>query len=79
MMAVAGARRGDVSGALDHLRRAVSLNPENRSIARQDPELDSLRDAPAFRAALDAPPPDGAAARSQGAVVRPLRPTKARR
>src|SRR3954468_8618584 len=35
MMAVVSARRTDPSGALDHLRRAVSLNPENRSLARQ--------------------------------------------
>jgi tetratricopeptide (TPR) repeat protein len=74
MMAVASVRRGDVTGALEHLRRAVSLNPENRSIARQDPELDSLRDAPAFRAALDTPPAEGAAGRPQSAAARALRP-----
>lgn len=67
MMAVASARRNDVSAALDHLRRAVALNPENRSIARQDPELDSLREAAAFKAALDTPPAEGAAARPQAA------------
>ena len=72
MMAVASARRNDVSAALDHLRRAVALNPENRSIARQDPELDSLREAPAFKAALDTPPAEGAAARPS-AVIRAVR------
>ena len=41
MMAVAITRRNDRGTALDHLRRAVALNPENRSIARQDPELDT--------------------------------------
>src|SRR5258708_11658099 len=35
MMAVTIARRGDVNAALEHLRRAVALNSENRSIARQ--------------------------------------------
>jgi tetratricopeptide (TPR) repeat protein len=74
MMAVASSRRGDVNAALDHLRRAVALNPENRSIARQDPELDSLRDAPAFRIALEAPPAEGAVARPQQAAARALRP-----
>jgi Tfp pilus assembly protein PilF len=74
MMAVASARRSDFSGALDHLRRAVALNPENRSIARQDPELDLLRDAPAFRAAVDTPPAEGALARPQAAVARAMRP-----
>jgi tetratricopeptide (TPR) repeat protein len=73
MMAVASARRSEVNAALDHLRRAVALNPENRSIARQDPELDSLRDAAAFKAALETPPVEGAAARPQSAV-RAVRP-----
>ena len=75
MMAVASARRSDVNAALDHLRRAVALNPENRSIARQDPELESLRDAPAFKAALDTPPAEGAAASARPqASVRAARP-----
>jgi hypothetical protein len=74
MMSVAKTRRGDVTGALDHLRRAVALNPENRSIARQDPELDSVRDAPAFRAALDAAPAERAVARPQPAALRAARP-----
>ena len=69
MMAVSSARRGDTGAALDHLRRAVALNPENRSIARQDPELESLRDAPAFKAALDASPAEGAVARPQAAAA----------
>jgi Tfp pilus assembly protein PilF len=75
MMSVASVRRGDVNAALDHLRRAVSLNPENRSIARQDPELDSLREVPAFKTALDTPPVEGAvaAARPQ-ASIRAARP-----
>jgi hypothetical protein len=47
----------------------VSLNPENRSIARQDPELDPLRDAPGFKAALDTPPAEGAMARPQAAAA----------
>jgi Tfp pilus assembly protein PilF len=76
MMSVASARRGDVNAALDHLRRAVSLNPENRSIARQDPELDSLRDAPAFKAALETPPVEGAvaSARPQTTLRAAVRP-----
>ena len=74
MMSVASARRGDTTAALEHLRRAVALNPENRSIARQDPELDLLRDAAAFKAALDTPPAEGAAARPQAAAARIARP-----
>jgi len=55
MMAVASLRRGNASDALDHLQNAVLLNPENRSLARQDPDLEPLRDQPAFRQAIDAP------------------------
>src|SRR5262245_33320133 len=70
MMAVVAVRRGDTAGALDHLRQAISLNPENRSLARQDPELEALRDDPAFRAAVEA------AASDQGA--RPAAPQRPR-
>ena len=61
MMAVASMRRSDPDSALDHLRHAVTLNPENRSLARQDPDLDALRYAPGFRAALDVPLPEAVA------------------
>jgi len=74
MMAVVSARRSDLPTALDHLKQAVSLNPENRSLARQDPDLDALRDEPAFKAALDTPPVEGAA-RAAAPKARP----KARR
>lgn len=79
MMAVVSTRRGDAAAALDHLRRAVALNPENRSIARQDPELDTLRDAPAFKAALDTPPAEGAMARPQAAAAARMARLKPRR
>jgi tetratricopeptide (TPR) repeat protein len=58
MMAVVATRRGELGGALDHLRQAVSLNPENRSLARQDPELEALREDTAFKAVVDAPAAD---------------------
>jgi Tfp pilus assembly protein PilF len=61
MMAVVAVRRADAVAALDHLRQAVSLNPENRSLARQDPELEALRDEPTFRALVDGPASDSSA------------------
>lgn len=79
MMAVASVRRNDINAAIDHLRRAVALNPENRSIARQDPELDSIRENPAFKAALDTPPAEGASPRLQPAVRAMVRPKPPRR
>lgn len=59
MMAVISARRSDTAGALEHLRQAVSLNPENRSLARQDPELEALRDEASFKSIVEAPSADG--------------------
>jgi hypothetical protein len=55
MMATISARRGESGTALEHLRQAVSLNPDNRSLARQDPELEPLRDHPDFRAVTEPP------------------------
>lgn len=79
MMAVVSVRRNDVNAANEHLRRAVALNPENRSIARQDPELDTIRETPGFKAALDAPPAEGATARPQAALRAVARPKPTRR
>ena len=56
MMAAALAARGQQPEALEHLRQAVSLNPENRSLARQDPDLEPIRELDGFREALEAPP-----------------------
>lgn len=56
IMAVALGMRNRSDEALEHLRQAIALNPENRSLARQDPDLDILRDHDRFRDALDTPP-----------------------
>lgn len=56
IMAVALGMRNRAEEALEHLRRAIALNPENRSLARQDPDLDTVRDHDRFRDALDTPP-----------------------
>jgi len=77
MMAVATARRGDAERSFEHLRQAVALNPENRSLARQDPELESLRLLSGFADALETPPAAAAAVdRSSGS---PAKVRKARR
>jgi tetratricopeptide (TPR) repeat protein len=77
MMAVASVRRSDPAAAVEHIRRAVSLNPENRSLARQDPELDALRDDAAFRAALDTPTAEPVGARAAAAsAVRARKPRR---
>jgi tetratricopeptide (TPR) repeat protein len=55
IMAVALSMRGRPDTALDHLRQAIALNPENRSLARQDPDLDALRNHESFRSVLDTP------------------------
>ena len=56
MLAVAHAQRGEHAEAIAHLERAIALNPENRALARRDPDLEPLRDDDAFRTALDTPP-----------------------
>jgi tetratricopeptide (TPR) repeat protein len=71
MLAVAHAQRDEHAEAVAHLERAIALNPENRALARTDPDLEPLRDDDAFRAALEAPP---SAPRSP----HPRRPFKAR-
>jgi tetratricopeptide (TPR) repeat protein len=55
MLAVAHAQRDEHAEAVAHLERAIALNPENRGLARTDPDLEPLRDDDAFRAALEAP------------------------
>jgi tetratricopeptide (TPR) repeat protein len=54
IMSVALADKGDTSLALVHLRQAISLNPENRSVALQDPDLRVLHELESFHQALEA-------------------------
>ena len=56
IMAAALSLRGRSEEAIRHLQRAIALNPQNRSQARQDPDLDSIRQLPGFRMALETPP-----------------------
>ena len=53
MLAVVETNRGDVTAALRHIERAVSLNAENRYTALQDSDLEQLRDDPAFNATVE--------------------------
>jgi len=74
MLAVAHAQRAEHAEAIAHLERAIALNPENRSLARRDPDLEVLRGDDAFRAALES----GPVAPMDRGVRRPLRPKLAR-
>lgn len=55
MLAVAHAQRGELAEAVAHVERAIAINPENRALARTDPDLDPLREDDSFRTALEAP------------------------
>lgn len=55
IMAVALASHGDTFEALTHLKRSIELNPDNRALARQDPDLEDVRDLDGFREALEVP------------------------
>jgi outer membrane protein assembly factor BamD (BamD/ComL family) len=72
MLAVAHAQRDEHAEAVAHLERAIALNPENRALARTDPDLEPLRDDDAFRAALE--PPAG----GRAVVRRPFKTRSAR-
>ncbi len=73
MLAVAHAQRGELAEAVAHVERAIALNPDNRALARTDPDLDPLRDDESFRAAVEAPPQARLESRR-----RPVRPRSAR-
>jgi tetratricopeptide (TPR) repeat protein len=53
MLAVAHAQRGEIAESIAHLERAIALNPENRALARRDPDLDPLHSDEAFQAAVE--------------------------
>lgn len=55
IMAVTLTDQGKHAEAVDFLRQAIELNPDNRSLARQDPDLAVLRDTDGCRELLDAP------------------------
>jgi Tfp pilus assembly protein PilF len=53
MLAVTHVLSGQDEAALRHLKRAIQLNPENRSLARQEPDFEDLRRRDGFRVMLD--------------------------
>jgi tetratricopeptide (TPR) repeat protein len=73
MLAVAHAQRGEHAEALAHLERAIALNPENRGLARRDPDLEPLRGHESFRGALDTTPLPGNTARRPAIRTRTAR------
>jgi tetratricopeptide (TPR) repeat protein len=53
IMAVALSERRQFADAVDHLRQSIELNPDNRAVARQDPDLTVLRETNGCRELLD--------------------------
>ena len=53
MMAAALSARGRRDEALDHLKRSIALNPGNRTQAREDPDLENIRDHAEFRSLVE--------------------------
>ena len=70
MMATALSARGRREEALEHLKRSIALNPENRTQARQDPDLESIRDHEGFRAALESAPDGDSASKRKPVAAR---------
>jgi len=77
MLAVAHAQRGEHAEAIAHLERAIALNPENRALARRDPDLEVLRQDESFRATLD-PAGTGGVSPRLDRTRRPIRTKSAR-
>ncbi len=63
MLAVIHALRGNSEQGAALLQRAIEVNPENRSLARQDPDLESLRRQDGIRALLETASPSRSARR----------------
>jgi tetratricopeptide (TPR) repeat protein len=57
MLASVLALRDKLEEAVPLLLRAITLNPDNRSLARHDPDLEALREFESVRAALEATSP----------------------
>ena len=57
MLASVLALRDDLDEAVPLLLRAIELNPDNRTLARHDPDLEALREFDNVRAALEATSP----------------------
>ena len=58
-LAIALARQGDLDGAIEHVRRALELDPDNGEAATNLKQLRALRKRRAARAAEDAAPTGG--------------------
>ena len=69
MLAVAHAQRGEHAEAIAHLERAIALNPENRALARRDPDLEPLREDERSSADARTSPPRGS-----GSAIRAIDP-----
>jgi tetratricopeptide (TPR) repeat protein len=57
MLASVLALRDEIDEAVPLLLRAIELNPDNRALARHDPDLEPLREFDSVRAALEATSP----------------------
>ena len=57
MLASVLALRDETDKAVPILLRAIELNPDNRTLARHDPDLEALREVDSVRTALEAASP----------------------
>jgi tetratricopeptide (TPR) repeat protein len=55
MLATAHAQRGNVEVAIPYLEQAIASNPDNRVLARFDPDLAGLRAEDTIAALLESP------------------------
>jgi tetratricopeptide (TPR) repeat protein len=55
LLAIAHAQRGNLEVAIPYLQQAIASNPDNRVLARSDPDLEGLRAEDTIAALLDSP------------------------
>lgn len=70
VMATALSIRGRREEAIEHLKRSIALNPENRTQARQDPDLENIRNLEDFRTAVEGGPASGTPATRKPVALR---------
>lgn len=70
MLAVIAAARGEHARSLDHLRRAIELNSENRALARHDGDFEALRGSETFRLLVEPAPGSSAGRRRRPRLAR---------
>lgn len=56
LLALACSLQGNNESAVDHLSRAIALNDDNRILAKEEPDFESMSEDPLFQEVIEPPP-----------------------